>query len=210
VLCHPRTLHQITCGWVRCCPPANFVWHAHFWDEFRSPHRPIHTRLAASIWARRHRIHARRAAAREGDVIRQILACALFAAAWVVPASAQTMSYADAISQLAAACRNDIARYCKGVPLGPSLKTCFDTNGARMSPQCQQSRTVVYASISRRAAAQRNIGDVCSADIARLCGTSHADAHLVECLLSVSPAALSSQCGQTFDDTGWRTERARQ
>jgi len=120
------------------------------------------------------------------------------------------MSYADAISQLAAACKNDIARYCKGVPLGPRLKACFDANGARMSPQCQQTRGAVYASISRRAAAQRNIGDVCSADIARLCGTSHADAHLVECLVSVSPAALSQQCGQTFNDTGWRTERARQ
>jgi hypothetical protein len=128
----------------------------------------------------------------------------------VFPANAQTMSYADAIAQLAAACKNDIARYCRGVPLGPRLKTCFDTNGARMSPQCQQTRGMVYTSISRRAAAQRNIGDVCSADIARLCGTSHADAHLVECLLSVSPAAMSPQCNQTFTDTGWRTERARQ
>jgi hypothetical protein len=96
------------------------------------------------------------------------------------------------------------------VPLGPRLKTCFDTNEARMSPQCRQTRGAVYASISRRAAAQRNIGDVCSADIARLCGTSYADAHLVECLLSVSPAAMSAQCNQTFTDTGWRTERARQ
>ena len=128
----------------------------------------------------------------------------------VFPANAQTMSYADAIGQLAAACKNDIARYCRGVPLGPRLKTCFDTNEARMSPQCQQTRGMVYTSISLRAAAQRNIGDVCSADIARLCGTSHADAHLVECLLSVSPAAMSSQCNQTFTDTGWRTERARQ
>jgi hypothetical protein len=128
----------------------------------------------------------------------------------VVPATAQTMSYADAISQLASACRNDIAKYCKGVPLGPRLKTCFDANESRMSPQCQQTRGMVYASISRRAAAQRNVGDVCSADIARMCGTSYADAHLVECLLSVSPAAMSAQCNQTFTDTGWRTERARQ
>ena len=147
-----------------------------------------------------------------GQVIKAIsLVCAL----WLVPAAvfpvnAQTMSYADAISQLATVCKNDIARYCKGVPLGPRLKTCFDTNGARMSPQCQQARGIVYTSISRRAAAQRNIGDVCSADIARLCGTSYADAHLVECLLSVSPAAMSPQCNQTFIDTGWRTERARQ
>jgi hypothetical protein len=125
-------------------------------------------------------------------------------------ASAQTMSYADAISQLAGACKNDLARYCKGVPLGPSLKACFDANQATMSPQCQQTRAAVYASIARRAAAQRNIGDICSADINRLCGTSHADAHLVECLLSVTPAAMSQQCNQTFTDTGWRTERARQ
>ena len=139
------------------------------------------------------------------------LVCALWLVpAAVLPVNAQTMSYADAISQLATACRNDIAKYCKGVPLGPRLKTCFDTNEARMSPQCQQTRTAVYTSISRRAAAQRNIADACGADIPRLCGTSYADAHLVECLLSVSPAAMSQQCNQTFTDTGWRTERARQ
>jgi len=137
--------------------------------------------------------------------------CALWLGlAAVFPAIAQTMSYAEAIEHLASACRSDIAKFCKGVPLGPRLKSCFDTNGARMSAKCQQTRGMVYASISRRAAAQRSIGDVCSADIARLCGTSHADAHLVECLLSVSPAAMSPQCNQTFTDTGWRTERARQ
>ena len=93
------------------------------------------------------------------------LICALWlVVAAVFPVNAQTMSYADAISQLATACKNDIARYCKGVPLGPRLKTCFDTNDARMSPQCQQARAAVYTSISRRSAAQRNIGDACSAD----------------------------------------------
>jgi len=142
---------------------------------------------------------------------RTLFGCALWLVlAAVFPVNAQTMSYADAIAQLAAACKNDIARYCRGVPLGPRLKTCFDTNEVRMSAKCQQTRGIVYTSISRRAAAQRNVGDVCSADIATLCGTSHADAHLVECLLSVSPAAMSPQCNQTFTDTGWRTERARQ
>jgi hypothetical protein len=125
-------------------------------------------------------------------------------------ACAQTMSYADAVGQLAVACRADLAKYCRGIELGGRLKACLDANGARMSPQCQQTRAAVYESISRRAAAQRNIGDICGADIERLCGTSHADAHLVECLLSVSPAAMSPQCNQTFIDTGWRTERARQ
>ena len=137
--------------------------------------------------------------------------CALWlVVAAAFPATAQTMSYADAISQLASACKNDIAKYCKGVPLGPRLKTCFDTNEARMSPQCQQTRGMVYASISRRAAAQRAIGDICSADVTRLCGTTRAGESLLTCLLVASPAVLTPQCNQTFTDTGWRTERARQ
>lgn len=134
----------------------------------------------------------------------------LFLCGLVGSSTAQTMSYADAIDQLAGACRNDIAKYCKGVPLGPSLRSCFEAHEAQMSPQCRQTRATVYASITRRAAAQRDIGQACDADIARLCGTSHADAHLVECLTSVSPVALSPACNQTFTDTGWRTERARQ
>jgi hypothetical protein len=145
-------------------------------------------------------------------VIRVVsLVCTLWLVlAAVFPANAQTMSYADAISQLAMACRNDIAKYCKGVPLGPRLKTCFDTNEARMSPQCQQTRGVVYTSIVRRATAQRDIGDICSADITRLCGTTRAGESLLACLLVASPAVISPQCNQAFTDTGWRTERARQ
>ena len=123
--------------------------------------------------------------------------------------SAQTMSYADAISQIATVCKNDMTRFCKGVPLGPRLRACFDANAARMSPQCQQTTATVYASITRRATAQRDIGDVCSADIMRLCGTSFADANLVECMAGLAPQAMSPRCYQTFVDTGWATERAR-
>jgi hypothetical protein len=126
-------------------------------------------------------------------------------------ATAQTLSYADAVDQLAVACRADLARYCKGVELGGGkLKACLDAHQNVVSPQCQQTRMMVYASIARRIAAQRDIGDICEADIERLCGTSHADTHLVECLLSVSPAAMSPPCNQAFTDTGWRTEKAQQ
>ncbi len=126
-------------------------------------------------------------------------------------AAAQTMSYADAVDQLAAACRTDLAKYCKNVELGNGrLRACLDAHQNVVSPRCQQTRAMVYASISRRAAAQRDIGRICDADIERLCGTSHADAHLVECLLSVAPTAMSPACNQTFTDTGWRTERAQQ
>jgi Cysteine rich repeat len=127
------------------------------------------------------------------------------------PAAAQTMSYADAVDQLAAACRTDLAKYCKNVELGNGrLRACLDAHQNVVSPRCQQTRAMVYASIARRAAAQRDIGRICDADIERLCGTSHADAHLVECLLSVAPTAMSPACNQTFTDTGWRTERAQQ
>ena len=129
--------------------------------------------------------------------------------AGVSAASAQTMSYAEAISQIATVCKNDIARFCKGVPLGPRLRACFDANTPRMSPQCQQTTGVVFASITRRATAQRDIGDVCSADILRLCGTSFADANLVTCMAGLAPQAMSPRCYQTFVDTGWATEKAR-
>lgn len=126
-------------------------------------------------------------------------------------AAAQTMSYADAVDQLASACRGDLAKYCRNVELGNGrLRACLDAHQNVVSPGCQQTRAMVYASISRRAAAQRDIGRICDADIERLCGTSHADAHLVECLLSVAPSAMGPACNQTFTDTGWRTERAQQ
>ncbi|HTZ03211.1 MAG TPA: cysteine rich repeat-containing protein [Xanthobacteraceae bacterium] len=139
-----------------------------------------------------------------------ILAAALLAGG-IGGVAAQTMSYADAVEQLATACRADLAKYCKNVELGNGrLRGCLDAHQNVVSPRCQQTRAAVYASIARRAAAQRDIGRICDADIERLCGTSHADAHLVECLLSVSPAAMSPACNQTFTDTGWRTERAQQ
>jgi len=125
-------------------------------------------------------------------------------------AQAQTMSYADAISQLASACSRDVAKYCRGIPLSGALKNCLDSHAGALSPVCAQTRATVYDSISRRAAAQRNIGDICEPDIERLCGTSHADAHLVECLKMTSPAAISPRCNQAFLDSGWRTEKAQQ
>ena len=135
----------------------------------------------------------------------------LVMAGGAVVAAAETMSYADAVEQLAIACRADLAKYCRGVEFGGGkLKGCLDANAARVSPQCQQTRMTVYASNARRSQAQQTKSDICDADIARLCGTSHADAHLVECLVSISPVAISPACNQVFTDTGWRTERAQQ
>jgi hypothetical protein len=142
-------------------------------------------------------------------IVMTMTACCLLAGA--LPARAQTMSFADAISQLASACSADLAKYCKGVEMGQGrLKACLDANQARLSPRCQQTQAAVYASIARRINAQRTIGSVCSADIARLCGVYPADGNLVTCLSGVMPVAISPACNQVFTDTGWRTERAQQ
>lgn len=139
-----------------------------------------------------------------------LLCAALLLIGGTGTARAQTMSYAEAISQLASACGRDVAKYCRGIPLSGALKACLDGHAGALSPGCAQTRAVVYDSISRRAAAQRSIGDVCEPDIERLCGTSHADAHLVECLKMTSSVAISPRCNQAFLDSGWATERAQQ
>jgi hypothetical protein len=148
---------------------------------------------------------------RVGAIRQAALICVVsFFIGGIGAAAAQTMSYAEAISQLATACGRDVARYCRGIPLSGELKNCLDGHASVLSPVCAQTRATVYDSISRRAAAQRSIGDICEPDIERLCGTSHADAHLVECLKMTSPSAISPRCNQAFLDSGWRTERAQQ
>lgn len=139
-----------------------------------------------------------------------LLCAALLLIGGTGSARAQTMSYAEAISQLATACGRDVARFCRGIPLSGALKNCLDGHASALSPACAQTRATVYDSISRRAAAQRSIGEICEPDIERLCGTSHADAHLVECLKMTSSAAISRRCNQAFLDSGWATERAQQ
>jgi hypothetical protein len=134
----------------------------------------------------------------------------LFLGAGIGSSTAQTMSYADAIQQLAAACSSDVAKYCKGVEFGGGkLKACLDAKP--ISSQCQQSRDRVYASIARRVAAQRNITKVCERDILKFCGSVvSGDANILTCMMGISPSLISNACNQTFSDTGWRTERAQQ
>lgn len=124
--------------------------------------------------------------------------------------TAQTLSYADAIQQLAAACGADVAKHCKGIELGGGkLKACLDSKP--ISAQCRQTRDNVYASIARRVNAQRTVVQICGADIKRFCGgVVPGDANILTCMMETSPSAISKACNQTFNDTGWRTERAQQ
>lgn len=124
--------------------------------------------------------------------------------------TAQTLSYADAIQQLATACGTDVGKYCKGVELGGGkLKACLDAKP--ISAQCRQARTRVYETIARRVKAQRSAAQICAPDILRFCGSvAQGDGNIVTCMLETSPSAISAACNQVFTDTGWRTERAQQ
>ena len=128
------------------------------------------------------------------------------------PSTAQTLSYTAAIEQMVAACGADLRRYCKDVPLGGGrIRACFDAHQANISPNCQQTRTRVYAFIARRVAAQKNIVRICNADIKRLCqGVVPGDANILNCMLETKPSFIREPCRQTITDTGWRSESVQQ
>jgi hypothetical protein len=128
------------------------------------------------------------------------------------PSTAQTLSYTAAIEQMVAACGADLRRYCKDVPLGNGrIRACFNAHQASLSPNCQRTRTRVYASIARRVAAQKNIVRICNADIKRLCqGVVPGDANILNCMLEAKPSFIRPECRQTLADTGWRSEKVQQ
>ena len=127
-------------------------------------------------------------------------------------AAAQTLSYTQAIDQLAKACRADLEKHCKNVPLGGGrIRACFETHKAQISANCMQTSARVYASIARRVEAQKNIVRICDLDIKRICGgIVPGDANILNCMLEAKPSFISAQCNQTLTDTGWRTERVQQ
>jgi hypothetical protein len=136
---------------------------------------------------------------------------ALLLIAGIQTSASQTLSFTEAIGQLAAACTADVNKHCKGVELGGGkLRACLDAKQAMISARCQQTRTEVYSSIARRVAAQNNSLQICSADIARRCyGVAAGDGNVLTCMLAVSPQLISQACNQAISDTGWRTERVQ-
>src|SRR4249920_2500318 len=68
-----------------------------------------------------------------------------------VVAEAGTISYADAVTQLAANCGADIKKLCKGLNLGNNrIGDCLKQNAAQVSPQCSSSLSFVLTSIQQR------------------------------------------------------------
>ncbi len=97
---------------------------------------------------------------------------------------AATISYADAMTQLAASCGADIKKLCKGLNLGGGrIKTCLQQNAAQVSQPCNATLATVLASIQARQKAQASVVKLCRNDANRLCnGVQAGDGHLDDAL----------------------------
>jgi outer membrane protein OmpA-like peptidoglycan-associated protein len=127
----------------------------------------------------------------------------ILAALSVNAASAQTISFADAVNQLAMACKSDIAKYCKRVPFGGGrLGRCLADNG-KVSAGCKSTIVAMKSMVANRAAARAEVLKVCDADIRRLCsGIQAGDGNLMQCFFETRRNA-SPQCRQTVAAAGY-------
>ena len=125
--------------------------------------------------------------------------------AWAAPASAATISFADAMSVMARDCGADVQKYCKGVPLANNgVGQCLVANQAKVSPVCIQTLAAVRASLAARIAAQDNVLKVCRGDANRRCqGVVQSDAHTLDCLLKAANT-VSKKCNAAITNAGWR------
>jgi len=123
-------------------------------------------------------------------------------------ASAQTIGFADAVGQYAAACKSDIAKYCKRVPLGGGrLGNCLAQNG-KVSAQCKATVAALRGMVVKRTDARAMVMKVCDADIKRLCaGIQAGDGNLMQCFFA-SRKNASAQCRQTVADAGYEVPLA--
>lgn len=119
-------------------------------------------------------------------------------------ATAQTISYADAVSKLADDCGADIKKLCKDLNLGNNrIADCLAKNDAKVSPTCKSSLASVAASISQREQAQTAYSDVCRGDIAMRCKGVKGDGYILACL-NKGHKLVSQKCNQAITDAGWR------
>lgn len=126
-------------------------------------------------------------------------------AAWAAPASAATVSFADAMSIMARDCGKDVQKYCKGVPLANNgVGNCLIQNQAQVSPVCIQTLAAVRASLAARIEAQDNVLKVCRGDANRRCqGVVKSDAYTLDCLLKAANT-VSKKCNAAITNAGWR------
>jgi len=123
------------------------------------------------------------------------------------PASAETISYAEATRALIAACGADINANCKGVkPGGNRIQACFAEKAGNVSAQCKETYAAVFASLAARAKAQAAVPQLCKYDAERYCSNFRAgDGRILRCLIrSDHVRKVSKKCNQAITDAGWR------
>ncbi|MEQ1941631.1 hypothetical protein ABMA32_04325 [Mesorhizobium sp. VNQ89] len=119
-------------------------------------------------------------------------------------ASAQTISYADAMTVLARGCGPDVKKFCKGLNLGNNeIRNCLEGNQAEVSPQCTATLASVTASIERRLAAQASVFKVCAGNVKQHCKGVVGEVHILQCLIKTERID-SEKCNQAITDAGWR------
>jgi len=119
-------------------------------------------------------------------------------------APAQTLSYADAVTKLAADCGTDIQKLCKGLNLGSGrIADCLQQNAAKVSPACKGSLTSVFQSITQREHAQTAYERVCQRDMSKSCSGIKGDGFVLACLVK-KEKRVSKECNQVITDAGWR------
>lgn len=138
---------------------------------------------------------------RRGILITAV-ACVSVGLAW--GASAQTLSYADAVTKLASDCGTDIQKLCKGLNLGSGrIADCLQQNAAKVSPSCKASLGTVFQSITTREQAQTAYERVCQRDMSKSCNGIKGDGFVLACLIKKQPR-VSDECNQTITNAGWR------
>ena len=131
-----------------------------------------------------------------------IALCSLFLL--VSPSSADTISYADAMTLLAKDCGHDIKKHCPGVNLGNGrIEACLQKHQASVSATCTSTLASVTQSIAIRHEAQASVFKVCKGDAATLCKGVVGDYNILHCLLKTTHID-GSKCNQAITDAGWR------
>jgi len=120
-----------------------------------------------------------------------------------MPATAQTIGYAEAIDRLARACGADINKYCRQANLGGGrVQACLERSSG-VSANCRASAAEVRVLLQARAAARANVLKVCNAEVRRWCdGVQAGDGNLMECFAKAKPR-FSAECRAAVSDAGY-------
>ena len=134
---------------------------------------------------------------------REILVIATLVSA--SPATAQTMSFEDAMKVFVASCGKDMEKHCRGVNLGAGrLKACLEKNTASVSAQCKTDAPRALAAVQARADARVAVLKICEIDAQRMCGmVQKGDGQILECMLTAQ-RGTNAKCNQAITDAGYR------